>query len=236
MKLQQLRYIVEVQNNNLNVSATAESLFTSQPGISKQVRMLEDELGVQIFGRSGKHMWAHQWYDLTPDIVTLGKPMGNGHPLAGVVARGDMIEAFSQQAMYFNTFGGTPVSCAVGMAVLDVLAEERLMENAVSTGAYVSAGLRKLQQTYSLIGDVRDLGMFFAVELVQDLTTKQPAIAEARRIINLMRERGVLISTIGVYDSILKLRPPMPFQPEHADILLSTLDEVLYLVTQEANG
>ncbi|WP_417224264.1 aspartate aminotransferase family protein [Amphritea sp.] len=188
------------------------------------------------FGRSGKHMWAHQWYDLTPDIVTLGKPMGNGHPLAGVVARGDMIEAFSQQAMYFNTFGGTPVSCAVGMAVLDVLVEERLMENAVSTGAYVSAGLRKLQQTYSLIGDVRDLGMFFAVELVQDLTTKQPAIAEARRIINLMRERGVLISTIGVYDSILKLRPPMPFQPEHADILLSTLDEVLYLVSQVANG
>lgn len=185
------------------------------------------------FGRSGKHFWAHQWYGVTPDIVTMGKPMGNGHPLAGVVARPDMIEAFSKEAMYFNTFGGTPVSCAVGMAVLDALEEDNLMQNAVTTGAYVTEGLRKLQQKHELIGDVRDLGMFFGVELVTDRNTRAPAKVIARRVINLMRDQGVLISTIGVYDAILKLRPPMPFQIEHADILLHTLDTVLTQVTAE---
>lgn len=185
------------------------------------------------FGRSGKHFWAHQWYDVTPDIVTMGKPMGNGHPLAGVVARPDMIEAFSKEAMYFNTFGGTPVSCAVGMAVLDALEEDNLMQNAVTTGAYVTKGLRKLQQKHELIGDVRDLGMFFGVELVADRATKAPAKATARKVINLMRDQGVLISTIGVHDTILKLRPPMPFQTEHADILLHTLDTVLTQIAAE---
>lgn len=185
------------------------------------------------FGRSGKHFWAHQWYDVTPDIVTMGKPMGNGHPLAGVVARPDMIEAFSKEAMYFNTFGGTPVSCAVGMAVLDTLEEDNLMQNAVTTGAYVTEGLRKLQQKHELIGDVRDLGMFFGVELVADRATKAPAKATARKVISLMRDQGVLISTIGVHDTILKLRPPMPFQTEHADILLHTLDTVLTQIAAE---
>ncbi|GAB2601204.1 aspartate aminotransferase family protein [Nitrincola alkalisediminis] len=179
------------------------------------------------FGRSGKHFWAHQWYDVTPDIVTMGKPMGNGHPLAGVVARPDMIEAFSKEAMYFNTFGGSPVSCAVGMAVLDALENDNLMQNAVTTGAYVTEGLRKLQQRHELIGEVRDLGMFFGVELVQDRVLKTPAKAKARSVINLMRDKGVLISTTGVHGAILKLRPPMPFQIEHADMLLHTLDEVL---------
>ncbi|WP_299199663.1 aminotransferase class III-fold pyridoxal phosphate-dependent enzyme [uncultured Amphritea sp.] len=221
-----------------------EGLLTVPKGfLEKATALVRKAGGVMItdevqagFGRSGTHFWAYQRYDLTPDIVTLGKPMGNGHPLAGVVARADMIEAFSKEAMYFNTFGGTPVSCAVGMAVLDALHEDRLMENAVTTGAYVTAGLRQLQDKYSLIGDVRDLGMFFGVELVQDRTTKAPAIIESRRIINLMRERGVLISTIGVTDSILKLRPPMPFQPEHADLLISTLDDVLEIVSREMAG
>ncbi|UTW01873.1 aminotransferase class III-fold pyridoxal phosphate-dependent enzyme [Amphritea atlantica] len=221
-----------------------EGLLTVPKGfLEKAVAMVRKAGGVMIadevqagFGRSGAHFWAHQWYDLTPDIVTMGKPMGNGHPLAGVIARADMIEAFSKEAMYFNTFGGTPVSCAVGMAVLDALQEDRLMENAVSTGAYVTAGLRKLQDKYPLIGDVRDLGMFFGVELVTDRATKVPAIIESRRIINLMRERGVLISTIGVTDSILKLRPPMPFQPEHADLLIATLDDVLEIVSREMAG
>jgi len=184
------------------------------------------------FGRSGRHFWAHQWYDLVPEIVTMGKPMGNGHPLAGVIARADMIEEFSEAAMYFNTFGGNPVSCAVGMAVLDCLEQDSLMENAISTGGYVTRGLKSLQQQYPLIGDVRDLGMFFAVELVTDPDTKAPAALEARMVMNLMRDRAVLISRIGVHDNILKLRPPMPFQPEHADLLLSTLDEVLTLVSK----
>lgn len=212
-----------------------EGLLDVPPGfLEKAVAKVRRAGGVFIadevqagFGRSGRHFWAHQWYDVTPDIVAMGKPMGNGYPLAGVVARPDMIEAFSKEAMYFNTFGGTPVACAVGMAVLDALEEDGLMHNAVTTGAYVAEGLRRLQQKHELIGDVRDLGLFFGVELVKDRTAKTPAKAEARRIINLMREKGVLISAIGVHDAILKLRPPMPFQAEHADILLYTLDEAL---------
>lgn len=187
------------------------------------------------FGRSGRYMWAHQGYDVVPDIVTLGKPMGNGHPLAGVVARAELADDFAATALYFNTFGGNPVSCAVGMAVLDVLEQEGLMHNAVETGAYVVAGLEALGRQYPLIGEVRHLGMFFAVELVLDPVSRAPAPRAAHRVINRMRERGVLISRIGRHDNILKLRPPMPFAPQHADLLLSTLDEVLAEVSREVS-
>ncbi|WP_136065317.1 aspartate aminotransferase family protein [Modicisalibacter radicis] len=221
-----------------------EGLLDVPPGfLEKAVAKVRQAGGVFIadevqagFGRSGRHFWAHQWYDVTPDIVAMGKPMGNGYPLAGVVARPDMIEAFSKEAMYFNTFGGTPVACAVGMAVLDALEEDGLMHNAVTTGAYVAEGLRRLQQKHELIGDVRDLGLFFGVELVKDRASKAPAQAETRRLINLMRDKGVLISKIGVHDAILKLRPPMPFQTEHADILLHTLDEALTQLTEEVTA
>lgn len=187
------------------------------------------------FGRTGKHMWAHQAYGVTPDIVTLGKPMGNGHPLAGVVARPDLVEGFSEQAMYFNTFSSTPVSSAVGMAVLDVLEQEKLQENALSTGRYVLNGLKRLQEKFDLIGEVRGLGMFFALELVLDQKTKQPAIHQAKRLINIMRYKGVLISTIGVTDSILKLRPPMPFNQAHADLLLETLADSFEQLNREGH-
>lgn len=185
------------------------------------------------FGRSGQHMWAHQWYDVVPDIVTMGKPMGNGHPLAGVIARADLIETFGGSSMYFNTFGGNPVSCAVGMAVLDVLKEENLLQNATDTGAYIVKGLQALQDKYELIGEVRDLGMFFGVELVKHRVSKEPAPEEARKVVNIMRNQGVLISKIGRHDSILKLRPPMPFQPEHADLLLSSLDKAFAQIQGE---
>ncbi len=208
--------------------------------VEKAVALVRQAGGVYIadevqvgFGRSGKNMWAHQAYGVTPDIVTLGKPMGNGHPLAGVVARAELIDQFGQSSMYFNTFGGNPVSCAVGMAVLDVLEQESLMANAIETGSYVVKGLRALQEKYSLIGDVRDLGMFFALELVLDRKSKTPAPVETRRITNIMREKGVLISMIGPHDCTLKLRPPMPFKPEHADLLIAILDETFALVEQE---
>jgi 4-aminobutyrate aminotransferase-like enzyme len=179
------------------------------------------------FGRTGKHWWSHEWYGVVPDIVTLGKPMGNGHPLAGVVARGDLVEAFGEWGMYFNTFAGNPVSCAVGMAVLDVLEQENLLENAVNTGAYIAGGLRALQDKHEIIGDVRDKGLFFAAELVEDRAGKQPAAEQAGRLVNAMCARGVLISRIGAHDNVLKMRPPMPFGREHADILLQNLDACL---------
>jgi len=179
------------------------------------------------FGRLGSHMWGHQALGVVPDIVTLGKPMGNGHPLAAVVARRDLVNEFAGRNMYFSTFGGNPVSAAVGTAVLDVLRDERLLENASAVGDYASTRLAKLADRHALIGDVRGAGLFFAVELIADRRAQTPATAEAKRVVNLMRERGVLISRIGINDNILKIRPPMPFSKQHADLLVDTLDRVL---------
>jgi 4-aminobutyrate aminotransferase-like enzyme len=179
------------------------------------------------FGRLGSHMWGHQKLGVVPDIVTLGKPMGNGHPLAGLIARPELISAFTERNMYFNTFAGNPVSAAIGTAVLDVLEDEHLLENALSVGNYTLTRLSQLAERHSLIGDVRGSGLFFAVELVTDRRSKTPATAETKRLVNQMRERGVLISRIGMHDNILKIRPPMPFSRQHADLLVDTLDEVL---------
>ncbi|MDB6091968.1 MAG: aminotransferase class-III [Gammaproteobacteria bacterium] len=214
---------------------SSEGLPTVPKGyLSKVVKIVHDAGGVFIadevqagFGRFGSHMWGHEVLGATPDIVTMGKPMGNGHPLAGVAARADLAERFTSQNMYFNTFGGNAVSAAVGLAVLDVLQEERLLENARAVGDYVIAGLRALQTKHPLIGDVRGGGLFFAVEMVRDRATKAPAPAQTKRIVNGMRERGVLLSRIGIHDNILKIRPPMPFRTEHADLLLKTLDDVM---------
>jgi 4-aminobutyrate aminotransferase-like enzyme len=179
------------------------------------------------FGRFGSHMWGHQRLGVVPDIVTMGKPMGNGHPLAGLVARRDLVNGFAGRNMYFNTFGGNPVSAAVGNAVLDVLEDEHLLENAVTVGSYTLGRLRSLAERHTLIGDVRGAGLFFAVELVSDRAAKTPASAQTKRLVNLMRERGVLISRIGIHDNILKIRPPMVFAKQHADLLIETLDSVL---------
>ncbi|NUO84923.1 MAG: aminotransferase class III-fold pyridoxal phosphate-dependent enzyme [Cupriavidus sp.] len=180
------------------------------------------------FGRFGSHFWGHQRLGVVPDLVTMGKPMGNGHPLAGVVGRTELVDLFAaRNPMYFNTFGGNPVSCAAGMAVLDVLEEEGLQENARVVGNYVLDGLRTLRACHEVVGDVRGSGLFFAVELVGDKQAKTPATEVARHVVNEMRRRGVLISRIGVHDNILKIRPPMPFSTAHADLLLATLDDVL---------
>ena len=176
------------------------------------------------FGRTGT-MFAHR--DVVPDIMTLGKPMGAGHPLSGVIARGDLVEEFRKKVMYFNTFGGNPVSCAVGMAVLDVIESEGLVDNAKNVGAYVVEEFQKLKAKHEIIGDVRGQGLFFGVDLVKDREKKTPAPGHAKRIVNRMREEGVLMSRIGEHDNVLKLRPPLPFSRDNADLLMSTLDGVL---------
>jgi len=175
------------------------------------------------FGRTGR-MWGYEYMGVVPDIVTLGKPMGNGHPLAGAVCRADLGNEFRDRVMYFNTFGGNPVSCAVGLAVLEVIEREALVANARDIGAYVKAGLERLAAKYDLIGDVRGCGLFFGVELVTDRQSKQAATQEAAYIVNTMKTLGVLISKIGVNNNILKLRPPICFTREHADLLLAQLD------------
>jgi 4-aminobutyrate aminotransferase-like enzyme len=217
---------------------SGEGLPNVPPGyMEKAVEHVHDAGGLFIsdevqagFGRTGENMWGHQLYNVTPDIVTMGKPMGNGHPLAGVVARADLLNEFRDTSMYFNTFGGNPVSCAAGMAVLDVIEEENLLENARQVGAYVKQGLWKLQEKHDLIGDVRGQGLFFGLELVTDRSRRTPATKETKWVVNTMRERGVLISQIGPHDNVLKMRPPIVFSRDNANLLLSTLDEVLTII------
>jgi len=178
------------------------------------------------FGRTGQ-WWGHTSSGVTPDILTLGKPMGAGHPISGVVARGDLIDNFRRSEMYFNTYGGNPVSCAVGLAVLDVIEQEGLVENAAEIGRYVLRGFEELKAKHDIIGDIRGRGLFFGIDLVSDREAKSPAPAEAKQVINQMRHQGILMSKIGEYDNVLKLRPPLCFSKENADLLISTLDDVL---------
>lgn len=179
------------------------------------------------FGRTGENMWGYQLYGTLPDLVTLGKPMGNGHPLAGVVSQAALSEEFGASAMYFNTFGGNPVASRVGLAVLQVIEQEGLMENAQKVSGYLQAGLRKLAEKHELIGDVRGHGLFVGAEFVTDRNAKTPAVEATRAVIDGMRERGVLISRTGRADNVLKIRPPMPFSSDNADLLLDTLDDCL---------
>ena len=179
------------------------------------------------FGRTGEHLWGFERHDVVPDIVTLGKPMGNGFPLAAVVCPREIVEAFAQHTDYFNTFGGNPVACAAGMAVLDVLKDERLQQNALEVGSYLRGRLEALQDRYEIIGDVRGSGLFLGVELVRERSTLEPAGPQAKAIINAMREQGVLIGATGPHGNVLKIRPPLVFSRSNADQLVDTLRSLL---------
>ena len=179
------------------------------------------------FGRIGTHFWAYQKQGVTPDIVVLGKPMANGHPVGAVVTGSDTMAAFRTRFRYFNTFGGNPVSCAAAMAVLDELEEKDLMLNAKKVGDYALQRLADLQSQHEVIGDVRGSGLVFGAELVADSETKTPAVELTDRVINAMRHKGIIHSSLGRYKNTLKIRPPMPFTKEHADLLFDTLDSVL---------
>jgi 4-aminobutyrate aminotransferase-like enzyme len=172
-------------------------------------------------------MWAFETQDVVPDIVTLGKPMGNGHPLGAVITTPEIAAAFANGMEYFSTFGGNPVSCAIGLAVLDVMADEALQENARLIGERLQAGLRGLASRHPAIGDVRGLGLFLGVELVRDRTTLEPAGEEAGHVASRLRERGVLVSTDGPFHNVLKIKPPLVFTREDADYLVTALDDVL---------
>ena len=179
------------------------------------------------FGRTGDYFWGYEADAVAPDIVTMGKPMGNGHPMSAVVSRRDLVENFSSIGSYFNTFGGNPVSCAAGLAVLDVLERENLQQNARDVGAYLTAGLEDLAKDYTAIGDVRGSGLFIAVELVEDRDSRVPATKFTSDVVNGLKNRGVLTGSIGPDDNILKFRPPMVFSRENADYMLGILDETL---------
>ncbi|KWF30424.1 aspartate aminotransferase family protein [Burkholderia pseudomultivorans] len=179
------------------------------------------------FARTGSKMWGFERHGVTPDLVTMGKPMGNGHPIAGLAARPDVLERFGRETRYFNTFGGNPVSCAAASATLDVIEQDGLQANAARIGAYLRQGFRTLARKHALIGDVRGDGLFLGVELVRDRTTKTAADDEAQRVVDLMREHGVLISSTGIRGNVLKIRPLLPFTQAHADLLLGAADTAL---------
>jgi 4-aminobutyrate aminotransferase-like enzyme len=178
------------------------------------------------FARTGSHMWGYQRHGVLPDIVTMGKPMGNGLPIAGLVARQDVIEDFGRKVRYFNTFGGNPVCVAAASAVLDVLEAEGLPANAAATGAYLKNSVMRLAADSPVLGDVRGAGLYLGVDVVAP-ETGEPSGELASAIVNGMRERRVLISATGPRGSVLKIRPPLPFGPEHADQFLNILSEVL---------
>ena len=179
------------------------------------------------FGRNGAAFWGHQRIGVQPDIVTMGKPMGNGHPIAGLVTTMEIMTEFRQGFRYFNTFGGNPVSCAAAMAVLEVMQDEGLQDNARKVGAYAKAGLAALAERHDCIGDIRGYGLFFGAEMVTDRATKAPAPKFTSRVANQMRQRGILLNKLGIHYNTLKIRPPMPFSQADADLMLHTLDAVL---------
>ena len=189
---------------------------------------IADEVQVG-FGRVGSHWWGFETQGVIPDIVTLGKPIGNGHPLAAVVTTPAIAAAFETGMEYFNTFGGNPVSCAIGSAVLETIDSENLMANAASTGQYLQQRLRDLQPQFPIIGDVRGLGLFIGVELIAD-EQLTPASAEAKRLIELLKARHILLSLDGPHVNVLKIKPPMVFNRENVDYFITALEDCLKLL------
>ncbi len=185
--------------------------------------VIADEVQVG-FGRIGSHMWGFEQQGVVPDIVTLGKPIGNGHPLSAVVTTREIADAFANGMEYFNTFGGNAVSCAVGLKVLDIIERDGLRGNAQAVGEGLLARFRALADRHAEIGDVRGSGLFLGIELVEDRTSKRPATERARAIVQKARELGVLIGTDGPDDNIVKLRPAMIFSPANADHLMQVIE------------
>jgi len=179
------------------------------------------------FGRVGSHMWSFEIQDVVPDIITLGKPIGNGHPIGAVVTTKEIADQFANGMEYFNTFGGNPVSCAIGLEVLNVIERERLQHHAHELGEYFLKKLNELKDKHSLIGDVRGSGLFLGIELIKKTDTLEPASEEAFVIAEEMKNKGILISIDGPLHNVIKIKPPMVFTKENADDFVNTLDEIL---------
>ncbi len=176
-------------------------------------------------GRMGSAFWGFQLHGVVPDIVTIGKPLGNGHPVAAVVCTREIADAFANGMEYFNTFGGNPVSCRIGLEVLKVINDEKLRENALEVGGYLKGGLQTMQKSFPIIGDVRGQGLFLGFELVDE--NMKPLTKQAKYLINRMRDLGILMSTDGRDDNVIKIKPPMVFSRQNADEVIHRLETVL---------
>lgn len=223
-----------------SIPSVAGQVFLPEGYLKEVYRLVREAGGVCIadevqvgFGRVGSHWWAFEAQGVVPDIVTMGKPIGDGHPLAAVVTTREVTDSFNNGMEYFNTFGGNPVSCAVGLAVLDVIEGQDLRGNALSIGNYLISSFKAMQARYEVIGDVRGMGLFLGIELVSDRKTKAPATEFARAVSNGARQRGVLMGTEGPHDNVLKMRPPMIFSKRDADHLLAVLDETFADVSKK---
>ncbi|MGE0126473.1 MAG: aminotransferase class III-fold pyridoxal phosphate-dependent enzyme [Blastocatellales bacterium] len=179
------------------------------------------------YGRIGTHFYAFESQGVTPDIVVLGKPIGNGHPIGAVVTTPEIAASFDNGMEFFSTFGGNNVSCAIGLATLQVTLEENLQSHALRVGNRLLDGLRPLVDRYALVGDVRGSGLFLGVELVRDRETLEPAAEEASFISNRFRDHGILLGTDGPFHNVIKIRPPMPFSETDADFLIATMEKIL---------
>lgn len=219
----------------------ADSIFSSDgvlPGPAGYLREAVDVVhragGIVVadevqpgFGRTGEAFWGFQRHGIVPDVVTLGKPMGNGIPVSGLVARAEVLAAFSDTVPYFNTFGGNPVSMAAAQAVLTTIRDEGLQQHSAEVGAAALVALRELMITHEAVGDVRGAGLFIGFELVVDRTTREPDRDLALALLEQLRDRGVLTSVAGPHGNVLKLRPPLAFQLADVDWLVGALDESL---------
>jgi 4-aminobutyrate aminotransferase-like enzyme len=179
------------------------------------------------FGRLGETMWGFQRHGIVPDLITMGKPMGNGHPIAAVAGRAGVFAEFAKGRRYFNTYGGNSVSCATALAVLEVIRSENLLENARRSGEYLQRGLRTLAQRHAVIREVRGAGLFIGVELEASPASGLGGSAETRRVVNGLCRRGVLVGSTGRDGNVLKIRSPLTLESQHADLLLEALDQTL---------
>jgi len=236
------QYVVDATQNNGSISAfICESalgcggqIFLPEDYLKKSFDVIRGSGGVCIadeiqvgMGRLGSHFWGFQIHGVIPDIVTIGKPIGNGFPLGAVVTTRKIADAFNNGTEYFNTFGGNPVSCAVGLAVLDVIEDEHLQENAAEVGAHFLRGLELLAEDHAIIGDVRGQGLFLGIELVRDSETLEPAATETSYVVNRLREEHILTSVDGPLLNVVKIKPPLVFTIEDADQVVSMLATIL---------
>jgi 4-aminobutyrate aminotransferase-like enzyme len=216
-------------------ACTADGILAPPPGYLREAARRVRALGGLLIadevqaghGRSGSQLWSFQPSGIEPDMVVMGKPMGNGFPVAALVASSGVLAAVPEEVELFSTFGGNPVACAAALAVLAVIEEEGLVRNAAEVGGYLRDGLLELQRRHPVIGDVRGEGLLLGAELVEDAATLVPAAGRAHQVTEAMRDRGVLLGTTGPAGNVLKIRPPLVFRRDQADLLLETLDAVL---------
>lgn len=234
--------IADLERHGEGLAAFIVDSFFSSDGIYSEpsdllapiVDIVHDAGGLFIadevqsgFGRGGETLWGYQRHGIAPDIVSMGKPMGNGYPVAGVAVTHDAVAKFGHDTRYFNTFGGNSVAMAAAQATLDVIQDERLLDNACAVGAVIRDGLAELADRFDQIGDIRGSGLYVGVEIVSSRTSRQPDGQAAAELVNGLRDRGVLISATGAHGNVLKIRPPLVFSDRDADQLVSTLGDAL---------